>query len=107
MGLEENKNIFAGFIICADCGRAMMKNTWKRADGNRAYTFYCGTYKRHGKGYCTPHTLPLHVLEEIVLNDFRAIIRNVNDIQKLVGNQSFPYPEAEGTVKKEFAKVKA
>ena len=75
MGLEENKIIFAGFTVCADCGRAMMKNFWKRADGSKAYSFYCGTYKRHGKGYCTPHTLPLHVLEEIILNDLRTIFR--------------------------------
>ena len=25
--LETNKNIFAGFIKCGDCGRAMMKNS--------------------------------------------------------------------------------
>lgn len=51
-------------------------------------SFYCGTYKRHGKGYCTPHTLPFHVLEEIILNGLRTIIQNVNDIQRLVENQS-------------------
>lgn len=107
MGLEENKNIFAGFIICGDCGRAMMKNFWKRADGSKAYSFYCGTYKRHGKGYCTPHTLPLHVLEEIILNDLNAILRNVNDIQRLVDHPSFPYPKAEEIARKELVRVKA
>ena len=107
MGLEENKNIFAGFIVCADCGRAMMKNFWKRADGSKAYSFYCGTYKRHGKGYCTPHTLPLHVLEEIIRNDLRTIIQNVNDIQRLVANSSFPYPKAEESARMEFVRVKA
>ena len=44
--LETNKNIFAGFIKCGDCGRAMMKNFWRRADGSKSYSFYCGTYKR-------------------------------------------------------------
>ena len=43
--LETNKNIFAGFIKCGDCGRAMMKNFWRRADGSKSYSFYCGTYK--------------------------------------------------------------
>ncbi len=106
MGLEENKNIFAGFIICADCGRAMMKNFWKRADGSRTYSFYCGTYKRHGKGYCTPHRLPFHVLEKIILNDLRAIIKNVNDLQRLVEDQHFPYPK-EKIAGKELVRVKA
>ena len=33
--LETNKNIFAGFIKCGDCGRSMMKNFWRRADGSK------------------------------------------------------------------------
>ncbi len=107
MGLEEHKNIFAGFIICGDCGRAMMKNFWKRADGSRMYSFYCGTYKRHGKEYCTPHTLPFNILEEIVRNDLKAIIQNVNDLQRLVENPSFSYPKAEEIARKELVKVKA
>ncbi len=107
MGLEENKNIFAGFIICADCGRAMMKNFWKRADGSKTYSFYCGTYKRHGKRYCTPHTLPLHVLEEIVLNDLRAIICNAGDLQGLVESPSFSGPKTGEIAEKELVRVKA
>ncbi len=107
MNLKENKNIFAGFIICADCGRAMMKNSWKRADGTKAYSFYCGTYKRHGKEYCTPHTLPLYVLEEIVLNDLRAIIQNVDDLQRLIESPPFPDFKVEETAKKELMRVKS
>lgn len=106
LGLEENKNIFAGFIICGDCGRAMMKNTWKRADGCRTYSFYCGTYKRQGKGYCTPHTLPLHVLEDIVLEDLRAVIHNVRNLQELVESQSFHYPKAEEISEEELVRAK-
>ncbi len=106
MGLEENKNIFAGFIKCGDCGRAMMKNTWKRTDGSRTYSFYCGTYKRQGKEYCTPHTLPLHVLEDIVLEDLRAVIHNVQDLQELVKSQSFHYPNAKEIAGKELVRVK-
>ncbi len=105
MGLEENKNIFAGFIICADCGRAMMKNFWKRADGSKTYSFYCGTYKRHGKGYCTPHRLPFQVLEKIIRNDLRVIINNVNDLQRLVEEQHFSYPK-EKIAEKELVRVK-
>ncbi|MCI9083312.1 MAG: recombinase family protein [Lachnospiraceae bacterium] len=107
MDLETNKNIFAGFIICGDCKRAMMKNSWKRADGSRMYSFYCGTYKRQGKGYCTPHTLPLHVLEDIILEDLRVMIRNVQDLQKIVKNQSFPYySRTEELAKQEMIKAK-
>ena len=71
------------------------------------YSFYCGTYKRHGKEYCTPHTLPFNILEEIVRNDLKAIIQNVNDLQRLVENPSFSYPKAEEIARKELVKVKA
>lgn len=37
--LETNKNIFAGYIKCGDCGRAMMKNFWRRADGSKPIPF--------------------------------------------------------------------
>lgn len=87
--LETNKNIFAGFIKCGDCGRAMMKNAWQLANGNNSYSFYCGTYKRSGKEYCTPHALPFQMLYDIVLEDLKQIILNVNNLQELVKKQSF------------------
>lgn len=63
-----------------------MKNFWRRADGSRSYSFYCGTYKRSGKDYCTPHTLPFQVLNDIVLGDLKQIIRNVENLQELVNH---------------------
>ena len=42
--LETNKNIFAGFIKCGDCGRAMMKNFWRRADGSKSYSYHSGRH---------------------------------------------------------------
>ena len=88
LDLETNKNIFAGFLKCADCGRSMMKNVWKHVDGSKTYSFNCGTYKRNGKQYCSPHTLPLHVLEKIVLDDLNIILREVADLRELVANQA-------------------
>lgn len=82
--LKKNVNIYAGFIKCGDCGRSMMKNFWYLKDRSRSYSFYCGTYKRNGKGYCTPHTLPFHVLDNIILNDLRQIINSIENMQELV-----------------------
>lgn len=86
--LETNKNIFAGFIKCGDCGRAMMKNVWKCADGSQRCSFYCGTYKRSGRSYCTPHTLPLKVLNDIVLGDLKQIIRSVENLEELIKKET-------------------
>lgn len=85
--LGTTENIFAGFIKCGDCGRAMVQNGWKRADGSRNYCFYCGTYKRQGKIHCTPHALPLLMLERIIKDDLRTVIQNVRDLQCIVKKQ--------------------
>ena len=105
--LETNKNIFAGFIKCGDCGRAMMKNCWRKADGSKSYSFYCGTYKRSGKDYCSPHALPLQVLNDIVLGDLKAIVHSVEDLQELVKKQSFTASRIKKSADTELVKLKA
>ena len=105
--LETNKNIFAGFIKCGDCGRAMMKNFWRKTDGSKSYSFYCGTYKRSGKDYCSPHTLPFQVLNDIVLGDLKAIVRSVEDLQELVKKQSLTASRIKKSADTELVKLKA
>lgn len=107
LDLETNKNIFAGFVKCGDCGRAMAKNMWRRADGSKTYSLYCGTYKRNGKQYCTPHTLPMAVLEDIVLGDLKAIVDNVDNLKELVQSQSFTASKVKRIADKELSKIKA
>lgn len=104
--LEKNRNIFAGFIKCGDCGRAMSKHVWRHADGSEVCHFYCGTYRRNGKNYCTPHKLPMHVLEEIVLGDLNCMIAGVNDLQKLVRCSDFPNSNRRKRVREESNRLK-
>jgi site-specific DNA recombinase len=77
-------NIFSGFIRCGDCGKTMVKNSWKKADGSKSSTFYCGTYKRNGKDFCSPHALPQKILEEIIHEDLNKILQNSGDISKFI-----------------------
>lgn len=107
LDLETNKNIFAGFVKCGDCGRAMTKNMWRRADGSKTYSLYCGTYKRNGKQYCTPHTLPMAVLEDIVLGDLKAIVDSVDNLKELVQSQSFTASKVKRIADTELGKIKA
>lgn len=106
LDLETNKNIFAGFVKCGDCGRAMAKNMWRRADGSKTYSLYCGTYKRNGKQHCTPHTLPMAVLEDIVLGDLKAIVDSIDNLKELVQSQSFTASKVKRTADKELSKIK-
>ena len=98
LDLTTNMSIFAGFLKCGDCGRAMVKHWWTRKDGTKVYRFYCGTYKRNGADYCTPHALPVSVLEKIILDDLKTIIKNVDDLQEIVNRQ-----EVDGAKKVRFA----
>ena len=107
LDLETNKNIFAGYVKCGDCGKAMAKNMWRRADGSKTYSFYCGTYKRNGRQYCMPHTLPLAVLEDIVLNDLKVIVHSVDDLKELVQSQSFTSSKVKKITDTELGKIKA
>ena len=104
---KTNKNIFAGFVKCGDCGRAMTKNMWRRADGSKTYSLYCGTYKRNGKQYCTPHTLPMAVLEDIVLGDLKAIVDSVDNLKELIQSQSFTASKVKRIADTELSKIKA
>ena len=79
MSFNQNVSMFAGFLCCADCGRAMAKITWS---GKRRYV--CGTYKRYSKNICTAHNIPEEVLTSIVLEDINQILSKVKNIEKIV-----------------------
>lgn len=107
LDLETNKNIFAGFVKCGDCGRAMAKNMWRHADGSKTYSLYCGTYKRNGKQYCTPHTLPMAVLEQIVLEDLKTLVQNVGDLRELVSAQHLSASKIKRVTDTEISKIRS
>lgn len=86
LDLNSNVSVFAGYLKCGDCGRALVKkNSCK--NGKQFINYYCGTYVRSGSRYCTPHAIPYAVIEEIVLDDLKTIIKSIDDMQKIVEEQ--------------------
>ena len=76
---EGKLSVFAGFIKCADCGRAMQKRTVKQSD--KVYEYYlCSTYKKHR--LCTKHAIRAEVLEEAVLTFLNKYIKFAVDFEK-------------------------
>lgn len=71
-------SLFAGFLKCGDCGRAMVK---VQRRGNTYYT--CGSYKRYGPTVCTRHEIAAGTLEAVVLKDLNRIIAGVKDLGHL------------------------
>ena len=105
IGLDTNVNIFAGFIKCADCGRSLVKNMYRHKDGSRVFVLFCGTYKKCGKNLCTPHTLPMEVLEEIVLSDINSVIQQLGDMKAVAESHDFRLKEIKADNKKEEKKI--
>lgn len=76
---KKEVHMFAGFLKCADCKRALHKKTTK----NIIY-FFCRSYE---KGICTKHTIRYDVLEKSVLATIQEQIRlmeNVSDTVKTI-----------------------
>ena len=75
---SRNVGLFAGFIKCGDCGRAMVKT---RRGGKLYYS--CGSYRRYGAAVCSCHTVYPDQLERIILADLNQIIHTVNNLQTI------------------------
>lgn len=88
---EGRLSVFAGFLKCADCGRAMQKRTVRQP--YKTYEYYvCSTYRKMHSSMCTKHAIRAEVLEEAVLTtlnkyiavavDFDRLIEKINKAQK-------------------------
>lgn len=60
-------SLFAGFLKCNDCGRAMHRKKGKQGK----YYYVCGTYKIYGKNQCSSHSISEDELVEILLKDIQ------------------------------------
>lgn len=78
------ENIFSGLIFCGDCKKNMILNHWKRSDGTISACFYCGTYKRKGRGFCTPHKIPADILKKIITKEILNLWNNSKKLEDLV-----------------------
>lgn len=79
--------LFSGFLFCSDCQKPMVRTSWRHADGRREYSFTCGTCKRHGRAYCSPHTIPARIVTYAILQDLGHILSHSGDISHLVQQQ--------------------
>ncbi|WP_440896990.1 recombinase family protein [Amphibacillus sp. Q70] len=79
-GKKENY-LFAGFLKCADCGKAMTR----RPSKTFVY-YYCSTYKRKSKDKCTKHTMRLDILENAVLTAIQKQIELVESLETIIEN---------------------
>lgn len=87
----QSVSLFAGFLKCGDCGRAMAKET-----GGGQTRYVCGSYKRCGPGICTQHSIRQDALEKIVLTDLNRIVASVPNLRALAERVIRDAPGSEG-----------
>ncbi len=76
-------SLFAGFLRCADCGRAMVKRTVKQP--YKTYEYYvCSTYKKLHSKACTKHAIRAETIEKAVLTALNEYIRIAVDFDSLI-----------------------
>lgn len=81
-------SIFAGYLRCADCHRAMAKKTVSQSY-KKYYYFVCQTFRKANRNECTKHTIREEKLYEAVLATIKlqiglAVSMNdlLNDLKK-------------------------
>ncbi len=84
LALHSGTGIFAGFIKCGDCGRSLVKKSSTDTHGNSLITYYCGTYVRSGRQYCSPHAVSHNLLESIILDDLNTLIGSISSLRDIV-----------------------
>lgn len=112
LDLNSNVSIFAGYLKCGDCGRALVKKYSTLKNGDLNINYYCGTYVRSGSKYCTPHSIPHAIIEKIILDDLKTICHSIDDMQTIVEEQKKTvscrryYDEEKRQLEAELKKVK-
>ncbi len=75
-------SVLAGFVKCADCGRAMVRRTVKQPYKTYDY-FVCSTYKKLHSKACTKHAVRAEALESAILTALNEYIRFAVDFDRL------------------------
>lgn len=71
--------LFAGLLRCADCGKAMVRNTSKKY----AY-YYCRTYREKSADRCGKHGIRADILEQAVLTAVQKQIELVDSLPEIL-----------------------
>ena len=82
---DRKADLFAGFVYCADCGKAMHKKV-NRQNG-KAYGYYkCSTKQKKDPNACTNHTIRIDKLEEAVLACVQMMINIALDYDEVIAS---------------------
>lgn len=70
----QNISLYAGFLVCSDCGRSMTKRVTRKR-----VRYVCGTYARYSSKYCASHRIFEDDLEKIVTSQLNKYILKIQE----------------------------
>ena len=85
-------SIWAGFLKCADCKRAMNKKSSTNKSGSRYEYYICSTYRKKSNKLCTKHTIKEELLEKAVIQAINLhidLLTNIEQMIKQINQSSF------------------
>ncbi len=85
-------SVWAGFLKCNDCKRAMNKKTSTNKYGKKYEYFICSTYRKKSNTLCTKHSIKQEDLEKVVLEAINLhidLLIGVEEIVRQVDEYSF------------------
>lgn len=77
-------SVWAGFLKCADCKRAMNKKSSTNKNGNKYEYYICSTYRKKSNKLCTKHSVKQENIEKVVLEAINLHIDSLIDIEEIV-----------------------
>ena len=77
-------SIWAGFLKCADCKRAMNKKSSTNKSGSRYEYYICSTYRKKSNKLCTKHTIKEELLEKAVIQAINLHIDLLTNIEQMI-----------------------
>ncbi len=77
-------SIWAGFLRCSDCKRAMNKKSSTNKSGSKYEYYICSTYRKKSNNLCTKHSIKVENLEKAVLKAINFHIDLLSDTEEIV-----------------------
>ena len=77
-------SVWAGFLKCADCRRAMNKKSSTNKSGSKYEYYICSTYRKKSNNLCTKHSIKVENLKKAVLKAINLHIDLLIDTEEIV-----------------------
>ena len=85
-------SVWAGFLKCIDCKRAMNKKSSTNKSGSKYEYYICSTYRKKSNKLCTKHTIKVELLEKAVIQAINLhidLLIDTEEIVKQINNSRF------------------